>query len=204
MKCPAAAPLGLQGSPTAAAFPALWQIPPSHRRLPLTQAASLPDGSCSPRAPAKRKPRCSAQQVGPMRRLTPLTSTTRKHSPCCPMGQGRHGDRDRDSPRQHCSGQGQCPGTRVWVTEGARVWSCSVLPAGMDGRMEGCSTAKPLISWHFEMGRNHWEIVELPSSPGWDGSRAGAEQAAANEKQVESPASPPQSSLSPQGQPVFF
>lgn len=116
--------------------------PPISSRL-LDAGGFAPRRAALAPSPSPIKLLCSAQQRG---WLTPATSTTRKHSPCCPMGQGRHEDRDRDSPRHPSSGQGQCPGTRAWVTEGARVWSCSVQPGGMDRWMEGCCTAKPFIS----------------------------------------------------------
>lgn len=54
-KLPAAAPRGHWHSP-AAAFPALWKNPPSCRRLPLTQTASLPDGPCLPQPAPKKAP----------------------------------------------------------------------------------------------------------------------------------------------------
>lgn len=63
LKCSVAAPLGLQCSPTA--FPALWKTPPSHHRLPLTQAASLADGWCSPQPQPKESPFVQLSQRGP-------------------------------------------------------------------------------------------------------------------------------------------
>lgn len=38
----------------------------------------------------------------------------------------------------------------------------------MDGGMLYSQTFHLML---FETGKNHWEIVELPSSPGWDGER---------------------------------
>lgn len=114
------------------------------------------------------------------------------------------GDGDRGSP-QHClSGQDQCPGMLVWVAEGARVWSSSVLQGSTDRRIEGCSTTKSLISWLAETGKpslGNTGAAKLARVG--QGSRDGTEQAAANDKEAESPAFPPQSSLTSRGQLVF-
>lgn len=73
--------------------------------------------------------------------------------------------------------------------------------------MEGCSTTRSLISWLFETGKTslgNTGVAEL-AGVGW-GSGDGAEQAAANEKQAQSPALPPPpcSPLSPLGVSLYF
>lgn len=70
--------------------------------------------------------------------------------------------------------------------------------------MEGCSTTKSLISWLFETGKpslGNTGASELARAG--RGSEGSTEQAAANEKQAESPASPPWSPLTSWGQLVF-
>lgn len=70
--------------------------------------------------------------------------------------------------------------------------------------MEGCSTTKSLLSWLFEMGKPSLGNTGATEIAGvGQGSGDGAEQAAANEKQAESPASPPRSPLTSRGQLVF-
>lgn len=74
-------------------------------------------------------------------------------------------------------------------------------PAGRDRRMEGCSTTKSLISWLGKPSLGNTGATEIARVG--QGSGDGAEQAAANEKQAESPASPPRSPLTSRGQLVF-
>lgn len=115
-----------------------------------------------------------------------------------------HGDGDGGSPRHCLSGQDQCPGTPVWVAEGAWVRSSSGLLGGIDRQMEGCSTTRSLISWLFETGKPSSENTRAAkfARVGRE-SRDCAELAAANEKQAESPASPP-GPLSPLGVSLYF
>lgn len=133
----------------AAAFPALWKTPPSCRRLPLTQAASLPDGPRSPQPEPTESPFVRLSKGGPCCRLAPPPENT---APAVPwMGSAR--ECGQGSPWGCLLGREQQPGMLVWVVKGGQGWRSSVLLGGMDGRIEGCSTTGSLISWLFEAGK---------------------------------------------------
>lgn len=125
------APQGLQQLRAAAAtFPALWKTPPSRRRLPMTQAASFPDGPRSPRAPAKRKPLCWARLTPPpcADLHHPKTQSPLSHGTGCAQGRGWR------QPPMLPLGSGSCPGMLVRVAESARLW---IALSCWEGRTDG-------------------------------------------------------------------